>query len=154
MTVQCSLYVASAGEVEEFRRRGWIPDEWLLDLGEDQILDLGQDWELICAALDEPPPAGAAAQALLGGDPVGRDYTGFGPARLISDRQVAEFADALERFDEERFRSRVAESDLGVVAGLATDTDALDAVVALYARLVAAYRRAADQAKSVIVWNH
>lgn len=154
MGVQCSLYVASEEDVETFRDAGWVPDDWVLGLGHEQILELNKNWAPIRDALFAGFDGEHAAQAVLGGDAIGDPhYTGFGPARLVSVDQVREIAAVLDRIDEAEFRARAARADLWQLHGVAPDRgEGFDEVTDAYLRLRAAYRHAATHEKSVISW--
>jgi hypothetical protein len=156
VSVNCSLYVASAVEVEDFRREGWVPDEWQLELGSEVIVELSKMWEPICAVLSAADNGDLAQQALLGGGPIGDpDYTGFGPARLQQPDAVHELAAVLQGIDEAMFRdlagSADATGDQHTSQGF-EGPDHLDDVVSRYLQVRDAYGRAADRAHSVVVW--
>jgi hypothetical protein len=67
---------------------------------DDKWLELGKTWHLLHFLLtgsadSAPPPLG---NAILGGTPIGADV-GYGPARFLTPRQVAEVAEALAAID-------------------------------------------------------
>ena len=154
MSVQCSLYVASQAEVAEFREQGWVPDDWVLELGEDRIIDLDKNWQIIGAVLEAGDDGELAGQLLTGGEPIGApDYTGFGPARLIEPSQARELSKVLAGIGEVEFRRRAGRADLWITFGVAPEVSPdFDYIVDQYLQLRAAYARAAAQEKSVIVW--
>ena len=160
MSVQCSLYVASQAEVADFREQSWVPDDWVLELGEDRIIDLDKNWQVICAVLEAGDNGDFAAESLTGsltgGAPIGdHDYTGFGPARLIEPSQARELSTVLADIDEAEFRQRADRADLWTTYGVAADVSPdFDYIVDQYLQLRAAYQRASTQEKSVIVWLH
>ncbi len=151
----CSLYVASQAEVEEFRRNGWVPDDWVLEFGEEKIVDLDKNWQPICDALAIGDDGELARQALLGGEPIGDpDYTGFGPARLIEAARARDLSAVLQSIDAADFRERAGRADLWTNYGVSPDSTAdFDYVVRQYLEVRDAYQRAAHHGKSVIVWN-
>jgi len=74
---------------------------------DEKRLDLGKSWHLLHYLLtgsadSAPPPLG---NAILGGTPIGPDL-GYGPARFLTPRQVAEVAEALAAIEPAELTQR------------------------------------------------
>ncbi|MEL7499151.1 MAG: YfbM family protein [Planctomycetota bacterium] len=67
-------------------------------------LDLYKSWNAMHVLLNDGA-CGAESDAIMGGTPIGEDL-GFGPARFLNDREVADISAALSRISTSDFESR------------------------------------------------
>ena len=127
----------------------------LLDSDDPDALDLDKAWHgvhwLLTGSVDLTDDL--AAQALLGGEPVGEEV-GYGPVRLLDPGRVAALDRLLEGTDVETLRSRVDPAEMdraGVYPGVWDEPDIFDSFLApALAELRTFYARASAAGQAVI----
>lgn len=121
-------------------------------------LDIHKSWHAIHFLLNGDPWEGDLPlfNAVLGGDPIGEQDVGYGPARSLSPDEVREVADALdgipayellERFDEGAMK------DAEIYPGGWSDSEEeRDYLSSHYLALVAFFRRASQAGEAMILY--
>lgn len=58
------------------------------------------------------PDGDILSLAICGGEPIGEDFTGYGPARVLTVAQVKQIAAAVEKLQFKKLRSKFSDDDL------------------------------------------
>jgi hypothetical protein len=129
----------------------------LFDAGPDVRLAMDKEWGGIQFLLNGDPDStkGPYGQVIFGGQEIGPDM-GYGPARVLNAKQVAEIASHLQTLSADSLRSRYDASAMTRMMIYPEiwerdGTEALDWLLEGYSRLVDFYGRAAARGKAVVL---
>jgi len=129
----------------------------LFESSHDVSLEMDKEWHGIHYLLTGEPwsPRGVLGQVILGGSEFGPDI-GYGPARYLNPRQVAEIATALKNLPIEQFKGRydpkaMTKAEIYPTIWDREGQEGLRWLVAGLEQLTEFYGRAAAQGKGVIL---
>jgi uncharacterized protein DUF1877 len=129
----------------------------LFNAGPDVRLTMDKEWGGIQFLLNGNPDSteGPYGQVIFGGQEIGPDM-GYGPARVVSAKQVAEIASHLQSLSAESLRQRydpkaMTRMDIYPDIWERDGTEACDWLIQGYVRLVDFYVRAAARGSAVIL---
>ncbi len=138
---------------------GWLYPEDDADEPE-YALDVDKAWHGIHFLLTGDPWEGSPPlmNAVLGGETLGDEDLGYGPARFLTPEEVTELAEALEGWSREKLAARYDPAAMEAAeiypTGIWEDEgpEALDYVLSYYDELLEFYRQAAARGDAVILY--
>lgn len=145
---QLAELVADAGALARFLERAEDDDELALDADKSwhgiHYLLCGEAWD----------GEGPFRNLAFGGESVGGEDWGFGPARVLAPDEVAATREALDAVDFSALRARFEEAVLGnreILPGFEEASD-FDYLEYHFDRIKAWFRKAADSGAAMLAW--
>lgn len=123
---------------------------------EDELLSIDKAWHGLHYLLNGDPWAGQwpLYDAIMGGERLGNEDVGYGPARYLTPAQVADIAEVLSVIRPDELEGRYdaeAMTTAEIYPGIWEQEDALDYLLSHYANLVQFFLEAAGREEAVIM---
>jgi hypothetical protein len=155
--MQLTLVMVTPEQFSQMKSDEKALEKTLFEPPRDDALEMDKAWHGIHYLLTGNPwsARGTLGQAILGGVGFGPDI-GYGPARYLNPRQVAEIAEALKALPVDKFKSRydpkaMMQAEIYPTTWEREGEEGLTWLVSGLEQLTAFYSRAADQKKGVIL---
>lgn len=122
------------------------------NLDAEDCLDLYKSWNALHVLLADEG-FGAAADAVMGGTPVGDDL-GYGPARMLTENQVSEISNALNKIETVEFQKHFhVEKMTDVYAFHPDDADEeWETLTELFEELKTFYAATSEQSNGMLLY--
>jgi hypothetical protein len=155
--MRLTLVMIGQDQVTSFSQDEHALQRLLFDAGPDVRLAMDKEWGGIQFLLNGSPDSteGPYGQVIFGGQEIGPDM-GYGPARVLNAKQVAEIASSLRSLSADSLRLRydpqaMTRMDIYPDIWERDGTEACDWLLQGYGRLVDFYARAAARGNAVIL---
>lgn len=158
MSMIGNYLIVTKNELESLYADPSSISDFLYQEKESDVIDIDKAWHAIHFTLNGSEWAGIDPffNVVLGGEPIGEENVGYGPARGLFPEQVSKTSEALEAIDESEFRSRFN------TAGLSKNdiypqiwdegSEALDYIASYYLGVKETFKKATNEGKALIIF--